>query len=141
MFTPKLPSPLQNAINATGFGPIAKIYLTWKTPWWDTNTKGFQFIWPGQFINCCDDDYPHLHDNSGGGPSRNKAPDMRQRWFKSITGFDPVLDSKTTLVGWLGGPEAIFVEHLSEQEIGEECVKQLRTFTNFDVPIPEKVVV
>lgn len=132
MFTPRLPQNLQNAINATGFGPIAKIFLTWSKPWWPSSCEGFQFLWPSQFVNCCDDTY-------GGKSLTDQA--LRQRWFKSITGFDPVLDSPCTLVAWLGGPESEFVEKgITEGEVGVECARVLKAFTRYDVPAPEKVV-
>lgn len=44
-------------------------------------------------------------------------------------------------MGWLGGPEAMFVETLDENEVGEECAKTIRAFTGDEIPLPEKVVV
>jgi spermine oxidase len=131
LFTPLLPSFLGNAINATGFGPIAKIFLVWDNPWWPQSLEGFQFVWHRQFINCCDD-------------AEEKTPteeELRQRWFKSITGFNPVTGNSKALLGWLGGHEAKFVETLSEEIVGEECAKILRDFTGFSVPVPDKVIV
>lgn len=131
LFTPNLPSGLQRAINATGFGPIGKIYLKWDTPWWPQEMEGFQFLWCKEFINCCDDDQQQILGDE----------ELSQRWPKSITGFDPILDSSNILCGWLGGPEAEFVETLNEKEVGKVCAQLLRKFNGHQVPEPCAVLV
>lgn len=132
LFTPKLPSSLTNAINATGFGPLAKIFLIWESgPWWPQNMRGFQLLWPNEFINCCDD---VLNEEIN-------EEVLKKRWVKSITGFDPVTGNPNALLGWLGGPEAVYVEKLPDKVIGEECAKILTKFTGVAVPQPSKVIV
>jgi spermine oxidase len=129
LFSPELPPVLREALNSSGFGPIGKILLKWDEPWWPAGTEGFQFLWPKDYINCCDDQR-HLSED-----------DLIRNWPKSITGFDPVLDSPKWLLGWLGGPEAKFVETISEKEVGEKCAKLLEDFTGYKVSLPDEVYV
>jgi len=135
MFQPELPLSLRTAINSTGFGPIGKVFLKWNDPWWPPNNKesyfeGFQLLWPKKYIDCCDDQEEIANTEI-----------LNERWIKSFTGFDPVLDSPQWLLGWLGGPEAKFVETISETEVGDKVAQLLSQFTGVDVPKPDQVYV
>lgn len=129
LFTPNIPEKLTSAIKSTGFGPVTKIFLKWSQPWWSPDLKGYQLVWPGEFIDCCSTPEPQDHQKLGAS------------WHKTITGFDPVLDNPNVLVAWLGGPEAVFVETLPDSEISERCADILRKFTGLHVPLPDAVAV
>lgn len=127
LFTPSLPENLSQAIRSTGYGPVTKIFLEWAKPWWQSNLKGLQLVWPKEYLDCCD----------GCGQQQN----LNDVWHKAITGFDPVLDNPGVLLAWLGGPEALHVEKLSDKQVTERCVQVLKHFTKYNVPLPEKVAV
>ena len=134
MFSPPLPEKTAEAIKLTGFGPLTKIFLEWETPWWPTEGfRGYQLLWPNEFINCCDDTYENAPDEM--------KTKVAQTWVKSITGFDPVLDNPNVLLGWLGGPEAVYVETVDDKIVGDKCVEILRQFTGEKVPPPKSVLV
>ena len=134
IFSPPLPVKIAEAIKLTGFGPLTKIFLQWESPWWPTEGfRGYQLLWPEEFINCCDESYEDAPDEF--------EAKIAQNWVKSITGFDPVLDNPNVLLAWLGGPEAVYVETLDEKTVGHKCVEILRRFTGKDVPLPKAVLV
>lgn len=129
LFTPSLPQRLSTAILSTGFGPVTKIFLEWTEPWWPTGMKGFQLIWPKEYIDCCE------------GVTNSSSQSLEDTWHKTITGFDPVLDNPNVLLAWLGGPEAVHVESLSDNQVMIRCVQVLKDFAGYDVPDPVNVVV
>jgi len=127
LFVPPLPQSLANAILVTGYGPVTKIFLEWENPWWTSQFLGVQLIHEDEWINYCDFDH-------------QRRQDLRETWYKAITGFDPVFQNPNVLLAWLGGPEAIYAETISTTEIGDTCAKILRQFTgNSCIPQPKSV--
>jgi len=126
IFEPRLPIDLENAILSSGFGPVTKIFLEWKEPWWPKDLLGYQLVWVKEFLDSC--------ENVG-------EDQYEETWVKAITGFDPVLDNQNVLMGWLGGPEAVFAESLSSEEVGQVCCETLRRFTGLKVPEATRVLV
>lgn len=45
-----------------------------------------------------------------------------------------------TVTGWLSGKEALFMESLTEEEIGADCVAVLKRLLKRDVPAPVRVI-
>ncbi|KAJ9592067.1 hypothetical protein L9F63_001406, partial [Diploptera punctata] len=122
MFDPQLPDSMIQAIEDMGFATINKIFLSYKKPWWDTGTKGFQLLWSK--YNLCI-------------PSREE----KCSWTRDLTGFDVVYGQEAVLVGWVGGKGAELVEELTEEEVGEHCTTLLRQFTrNKNIPLPTRVI-
>lgn len=117
MFVPPLPEEIQSAIDSTGYGTIDKIYLKFEKPFWGGDFKGVQFIW-GQSNDDDDEDF--------------KLPN----WIKWMTGFD--LSPDNVLLGWIGGPGALEMERLTDEEIVRECVQVLGQFLRQMVPLPQQ---
>ena len=66
---------------------------------------------------------------------------MKDYWYRAISGVDPAFGHKTALCGWIGGPEGAYMESLPEEVIGEVCTNLLRHFTGISsIPLPKKVI-
>ena len=135
LFEPQLPPELISAVQSTGFGPVTKIYLEWDDPWWTEMNggifQGLQFVWPEEFLNCCDDEIKDLEVKD-----KSTTETELPLWTKGITGFDPVLDKPNVLLGWIGGDEAILVEKLEPDVVARACTKLLKKFTKLSIPQP-----
>ncbi|ELT94559.1 hypothetical protein CAPTEDRAFT_225468 [Capitella teleta] len=57
--------------------------------------------------------------------------DLSERWFKKLGSFEAVTDN--VLMGWLSGDEAEYMEKLSEEEVGKQCVDVLKRFLHRSV--------
>ncbi|KAG5873650.1 hypothetical protein JTB14_004607 [Gonioctena quinquepunctata] len=111
-----LPLPMKNSIMDMGFHSIGKIYMFFNEKWWG-ETKGFQFLWNSD---------EQLDDN--------------EEWVRCLSGFEEVFDHPNCLLGWIGGKGVEKMEELSEDEVGNICVKMLRRFlTDYRVPDPSKI--
>ena len=119
MFSPPLPSLFSQAIESLGFGLINKIFLEFGTRWWETNTKGFQFLWK----------------ESGPGTVYSKS---LAAWTRDLTGFDVLPDHEGVLLGWVGGRGAYIVETLSEQQVAADCENLLKYYLKLDEIPPVK---
>lgn len=64
---------------------------------------------------------------------------MSEYWTRAISGFDVVYHHKAMLCGWICGPEAKYMESLSEMQVGKSCTHLLRFFVGNHVPNPKKV--
>lgn len=120
MFNPMLPKRFITAIQSLGFGMINKVFLDFGEPWWEPNTKGFQFLWKVDTEMC------------NNNPAKNKLAS----WTKDLTGFDIMKDHKAVLLGWVGGKGACIIEKLSEQQIIQDCAELFRYFLKND-NVPE----
>lgn len=64
---------------------------------------------------------------------------QHNNWTRHISGFDVMKPGPTnTLLAWVGGHGAIEMEHLTDNEIIEDCIALLTQFTNIKVPAPIK---
>ena len=123
LFIPTLPLKLTKAIESMGFGVINKVFLDFDEPWWDSKTKGFQFLWKAEY---------NLQNSN---PIRCKLAS----WTQDFTGFDVLKDHRGVLLGWIGGKGAYIVETLSEKQIIEDCTDLFRYFLkNDNVPEAKK---
>lgn len=117
MFVPRLPTPHYLSIISMGFGTVNKIYLNFGEPWWEPETKGFQFVWEKNKV--------HVFGKG-----------IIPLWAKDLTGFDVLPSHRGLLLGWIGGKSAILVERISEEEVGIGCTNLLRHFLK-DYNIPD----
>ncbi|XP_071547521.1 uncharacterized protein [Panulirus ornatus] len=133
LFIPSLPKRLQKAITSVGYGTIDKIFLEYEDAWWSEDCEGIHLVWT-EDIPDFERRFPHTKLFGG------KTELMNEYWMRAISGFDPVFSQKAMLCGWIGGPEAEYMEELSELTVGQACTNLLRHFTGRkDIPYPKKV--
>lgn len=116
-FTPSLPENITNSIRNMGYYGIGKIFLIFDHKWWG-DVAGFQFVW-----------------------GENSEFSEEYAWTKYITGFDPVFNAPNALLGWIGGNGVEVLEKLSDQEVGEACMKLIRRFVRNYHHIPDPIKV
>ncbi|KAI8485057.1 hypothetical protein Bbelb_371630 [Branchiostoma belcheri] len=120
LFQPPLPEEKLASIERMGFGVVNKIFLTFQQPFWDTECEALHLVW--------DQDQ-----------SNTKAP---EEWYKKTYAF--YIDSKApnTLLGWITGKEAEYMETLSEEEISNTFVSLLKKFMGKeDIPKPVRTMI
>ncbi|XP_076070045.1 uncharacterized protein LOC143041837 isoform X2 [Oratosquilla oratoria] len=134
LFSPPLPPSMSQAIHDIGFGTINKIHLEFSEAWWPTDCEGIQLVWLDQIPN-----FDRLAPNTELLPGQQlKIEDF---WWYAISGFDLVFNNSKALVGWIGGPEAEYMETLDEATVGKACVQLLQQFTGrTDIPEPKRVI-
>uniref|UniRef100_A0A671SEX4 Zgc:66484 n=1 Tax=Sinocyclocheilus anshuiensis TaxID=1608454 RepID=A0A671SEX4_9TELE len=125
MFEPPLPSTKLSAIENLGFGIVDKIFLFFEKSFWPDDCAGVQVVWKEGPED--KDVYESLSEG--------------ETWFKKITGFDTVARHPTALCGWITGREALYMENLQDSEIGDICVRLLRSFTGWSVPEVSKTLI
>ncbi|CAG0914238.1 unnamed protein product [Notodromas monacha] len=119
-FKPDLPARMRLAIKSLGFGVIDKIFVTFPFAFWEKDCRGIHLVWT---------------------EPEEEGSTMADNWVRGITGFDPVIRQPCTLVCWLGGEEARFMETLSEEKIKEALVALLRKFcADLNVPDPVRIL-
>lgn len=119
MFSPKLPTYKQEAIEHLLYGTVDKIFLEYDRPFLNPNISEVMLLW--------DDD------------SNNDNSDLKNNWYKKIYSFSKL--SETILLGWISGKEAEYMETLPNNLIAEQCTKILRSFLNDPfVPKPKQCI-
>ncbi|XP_042203782.1 spermine oxidase-like isoform X3 [Homarus americanus] len=133
LFSPALPTKLQKAITSMGYGTIDKIYLEYENCWWPSHWEGVQLVWTKDIPDFeCEAPNTLRIDGS--------SEQMNQYWVRAISGFDPVFNQTSMLCGWIGGPEAEYMEGLSADEVGQACTKLLKLFLGWKhIPYPKKI--
>lgn len=112
IFNPPLPETVQSTIDRMGYGTIDKIFLKYKRPFWESSFKGVQFVW-------------------------TEKEDLNiPQWIKSMTGFDLV--DGNVLIGWIGGPGAVEMEQLTDEEVIRDCIGVLEGLLRTTVPHPDE---
>uniref|UniRef100_A0A672KJL2 Peroxisomal N(1)-acetyl-spermine/spermidine oxidase-like n=2 Tax=Sinocyclocheilus grahami TaxID=75366 RepID=A0A672KJL2_SINGR len=129
MFEPPLPSTKLSAIENLGFGIVDKIFLFFEKSFWPDDCVGVQVVWK---------EGPEDKDVY---ESLSEGEAWKKTWFKKITGFDTVARHPTALCGWITGREALYMENLQDSEIGDICVRLLRSFTGWSVPEVSKTLI
>ncbi|XP_057191332.1 spermine oxidase-like [Triplophysa rosa] len=129
MFEPSLPESKLNAIQNLGFGTVDKIFLYFAEKFWPDDCSTIQMVW---------EEGPEDADVY---KASSEGDDWKETWYKKITGFDTVARHPTALSGWITGREALHMETLEDSEIGETCVRLLRTFTGWSVPEASKMLI
>ncbi|KAI5107342.1 hypothetical protein C0J45_2980, partial [Silurus meridionalis] len=129
MFEPALPKSKLDAIERLGFGTVDKIFLCFTKRFWPEDCAGIQLVW---------DEGP---EDKTVYTSQDKDDAWKETWFKKISGFDTVARHPTVLCGWITGREALHMETLQDSEVGDICVRLLRSFTSWSVPDVSKVLI
>ncbi|XP_067656296.1 spermine oxidase-like isoform X1 [Haliotis asinina] len=135
MFNPSLTEEKLHAIDNLGFGIVDKVILEFDQPIVDDDVFRIELLWD------------KLKD-----PLR----DLRKTWYRKIYSFEVVHENilvendselgrietkRFFIMGWLSGKEALFMESLTEEEIGEDCVNVLKKFLRKDdIPPPKRVL-
>jgi monoamine oxidase len=118
MFVPPLPPPKIQSIKAMGFGTVNKIFLQWKTPFWKRGDGAMEFAW-----------------------KTTNAGNRENEWYRSLYGFDEVLNNENTLLGWIHGDAAEHLENLTDQEVISQCMTLIRQFLgNPSIPNPIAII-
>lgn len=127
MFVPRLPRSKVTAIESIGFGKVAKIFLHFDRPFWQSGQGGIKLAWTDADLAIEDD---VIHPSEAGHP----------HWYKRIFAFDEVLNNPTVLVAWLSGPGAEHMELLSDDVIKDRCAQLMRRFLrNGSIPRADDV--
>ncbi len=105
LFDPGLPTSLVSAIESISFGSIDRIKLDFLEAFWDLEDPGLLIVQKEEL--------------------QNKV--TRQNWFRHIFTFDEVLYHPTTLMGWISGDAARFMEELSDDEIASDICHYLES--------------
>lgn len=116
MFSPHLPTEKSHAINALGFGTVDKVFIEFDQSIVDEEVFRLSMLW--------DEDVPDS--------------DLPHSWYRKIYSFEVI--HERILVGWLSGKEAVYMESLTEEQIGEDCVKVLKKVLKKDIPSPIKII-
>ncbi|KAK4290332.1 hypothetical protein Pmani_032145 [Petrolisthes manimaculis] len=133
LFTPPLPTKLQQTVSSRGYGTIDKIFLEYDEAWWVDGCEGIQLVWTKDIP-----DVERLSPQSKYIDGTNEK--LSKYWVHAISGFDPVFNHPARLCGWIGGTEAEYMESLSDHQIGTDCTLLLRKFLpHTDIPYPKKV--
>ncbi|XP_053389187.1 spermine oxidase-like [Mercenaria mercenaria] len=119
LFKPLLPEIKIEVLNSMALGRVDKIFLEFDTAVLAPTYSSVAFAWD---------------DTTIGGDS--------SKWYKRIFGFDQIFTKNKTILGWISGDGAEYMETLSDEEIGKTCVQLLRQFLgNKDIPNAKAVLV
>lgn len=121
MFNPPLPVGKNLAIEHLGFGIVDKVILEFNEPITDSDMYRIHLLW----------DNENYKDKS--------RLDLKKNWVRGITSFEAVYTN--VLLGWLCGTCALYMESLTEEQVGRDCVKVLSKFLKKpNIPMPKKVI-
>ncbi|XP_069942539.1 uncharacterized protein [Cherax quadricarinatus] len=118
MFTPSLPLQKLKAIEGLGIGVVNKIFLQFAHRWWDDNCDGFSFLYNLQQV---------------------PVTITKENWEYGLLGVYEVFKHPDMLCGWITGPAALVMEQISEEEVAQRCVAQLRRLLSNKFQIPDAV--
>lgn len=121
LFDPPLSTPKRNAIIGYSIGTVNKIYLEFTKPFWNKSWLGFSLLWTAEDLQI--------------------LKNTKDQWLTDIFGFFPVDYQPNILCGWISGPNARYMETLSNDEIRRSVTWLLRKFyKTHDVPDPLNVL-
>ncbi|KAH3862526.1 spermine oxidase-like [Dreissena polymorpha] len=103
LFDPPLPIEKSRTIRSIGMGRMNKIFLEFESPVTKPSYNGIILAWKDSKVD-------------------------KATWYKRILGFDQVFTKDNTILGWVAGDGAEYMEDLSDDEIGITCVKILKQF-------------
>ncbi|XP_076119825.1 spermine oxidase [Alosa pseudoharengus] len=129
MFRPPLPNSKMAAIDKLEIGTVDKIYLCFPERFWPEDCAGIQLVW---------DNGP---EDAAVYTSELEGEAWKETWFKKICGFDTVARHPNVLCGWITGREALHMETLEDVEVGDVCMRLLRSFTGWPVPEVSQVLI
>ncbi|XP_051157743.1 spermine oxidase-like [Leptopilina boulardi] len=110
LFKPVLPEDKQKAIEGTGFGNAAKIYLSYDVPWWHEDmNNGFGLFW-------LDKDLEMLEK------------DDEKKWLQGLVGVYAVEHKPNLLDAWVAGKYSRDMEKLTDEQVKNHVVEVLQKF-------------
>ena len=109
MFRPPLPDTKMAAIERLDIGTVDKIYLRFPERFWPEDCAGVQLVW---------DKGP---EDAAVYNSELEGEAWKETWYKKVCGFDTVARHANVLCGWITGREALHMETLEDEEVGEVC--------------------
>ncbi|GAB1603984.1 spermine oxidase-like [Argonauta hians] len=121
MFNPQLPNRKLQAIDHLGFGIVDKVILEFDRSIVDADTKLINLLW-------------NTKNDSNKGNFRGQS--LGDTWVRGISSFEVI--HKNVLLGWLCGSNALYMESLTEEQVGKDCAKVLSKFLqNQNIPLPK----
>ncbi len=118
LFSPRLPESKIKSMDKLVFGTVNKIFLQYEKPFLSPEISEVIILWGDEI----DENLP-----------------MEDRWYRKIYSFTKL--SETLLLGWISGDEAIYMENLKMDKVGEVCTNILRQFLNDPlVPAPKHCI-
>ncbi|CAG9854376.1 unnamed protein product [Phyllotreta striolata] len=105
LFSPPLPEYKTKAINSIGYGYADKIFMKYDRPFWVPPNGNFRLAWSREELS------------------------NRTDWTKGLSSIQEVDGSENTLCGLISGPEAVCMEHSTDEEVACCLTKVLRQFT------------
>jgi spermine oxidase len=114
LFSPPLPSAKNEAIQHVAMGTVNKIILEFDGQILPDDVFRLEMVWNRENI---------------------ENEDMSEKWVKKIGSFEAVADN--VLMGWLSGQEAEYMETLTDEEVGRQCVAVLKAFLSKTKPVPQ----
>ncbi|XP_023337296.1 peroxisomal N(1)-acetyl-spermine/spermidine oxidase isoform X2 [Eurytemora carolleeae] len=119
LFSPQLDDKKKRGIENMRGGRISKIFLEFDKPFWNEGEGNINFVWTKKDID---------------------GANLPEEWFKTVNGFDEVEGTNDTLIMWVVGSAAEYVDKLGDKEILEQAGKLLRRFTGDPaLSLPNKV--
>ncbi|XP_043470345.1 peroxisomal N(1)-acetyl-spermine/spermidine oxidase-like [Leptopilina heterotoma] len=111
MFKPALPEDKQKAIEGTGYGNAAKVYLSYDVPWWKEDMEyGFGLLW-------LDKDLEMLEK------------DVEKKWIMGMVGVYAVEHKPNLLQVWVSGEKnTMDMEKLTDDQVKTQVVDILKRF-------------
>lgn len=129
LFDPKLPTYKKESIERLLFGTVDKIFLEFDRPLLNAEISEVMLLWEPEDSTDCDS----TTDDS------DFSDHVKKYWYKKIYSFSKISDQ--TLLGWISGREAEFMETLDEKTISEKCTEILRIFLKDPfIPKPKKCI-
>jgi len=95
------------AIENIGYGQLAKIFLSWKNPWWAKGEGGIQLAWTSDVTSL-------VRPNPNDLPFDSKH---KRSWYRGICNFSEVDFHPNLLVCWIAGDSAATVDLLEDDEV------------------------
>jgi len=106
LFSPPLPEVKLDAISRLKMGVVDKVILEFDGQVLPDGVFRLEMIWDRSNV---------------------ENEDISESWVKKIGCYEAISDN--VLVGWLCGREAEYMESLSEEQVGRQCVDAIKKFT------------
>ncbi|CAH1111686.1 unnamed protein product [Psylliodes chrysocephalus] len=130
LFEPELPSVKRKAIDRMGFGVIMTVALHYENPWWENDSKGFNFIWSKE-------DLENSVSEFSEGPHYNN-----RSWITYICGFVKADLNPNVLIAWFSGNLVPEIELISDETLSDGLTYLNKKFLGhaYNVTKPDKII-
>ncbi|OXU25458.1 hypothetical protein TSAR_012048 [Trichomalopsis sarcophagae] len=125
LFTPSLPPLKIRAIKGFNIGVANKIFLEFPYRWWPQHSGGLCFMW------------------SQAEKKKFKETHTKdQHWLCDVFKFFTVDNQPSLLNGWVVGPNAKYIEGLSDEKVLNDLYFLLQKFLShiYDIPKPKAII-